>query len=140
MVIYCTSPQANQYDIYIHVVSRGRLEYGKAYEVPDDDGEHLLASGLFGTVAPGGTGKGGTGKGEHEPVASTATARPQNLQRVQGIGPMIALALGELGIFTLDELAAADAVELDRTLDGSSLDQIQDWQAQAKNLKSEEQT
>jgi predicted flap endonuclease-1-like 5' DNA nuclease len=75
-----------------------------------------------------------------EPVAGTATpqpvtaARPDDLTRIEGIGPKIAGVLQDAGVQTFAQLAAIDAATLEATLKSADL-RLADptsWPEQAK--------
>lgn len=126
MRILCISPDADRYDLYVYAVSRNRLVRGQGYDVNNALGKRMLEAhpGLFAADT------------ENFSLPDAVSA-PSPLQQIRGIGPMIANALNEQGIFTLAQLLAADAEALDRSLDGSSLAQILRWKIAATHLESE---
>lgn len=67
-------------------------------------------------------------RGYHVPALEDEDA--ESLQAVDGIGPARAEALAELGIDSLDALAASDADDVADALDGVDAGTVEDWQAQ----------
>ncbi len=59
------------------------------------------------------------------------------LEAINGIGPETVAALRAAGITSLEQLIAADAADLAKRLDGSSVRQVRDWQRQASKLLKE---
>lgn len=69
-----------------------------------------------------------------ESVATPTAVQPDNLQRIEGIGPKISAILAQAGITTFSQLAAKTAVELRAILDEAGMSQINDpttWPEQA---------
>jgi len=64
-------------------------------------------------------------------------AKADGLTRIDGIGPVITKALKAAGIVTRQQLIDADPVALDLHLDGSSADQIRQWQTQAAQIQED---
>lgn len=69
-----------------------------------------------------------------------AAPRPRHddLTRIRGIGSRIAESLALAGIMTFEQLIDADPVALDLHLDGSSEDQIRQWQTQAAQIQEDD--
>lgn len=65
--------------------------------------------------------------------AAPVTAGPDDLQRVNGIGPVRVEQLAEAGVTTFAELSDADAVDIAARL-GVSVSQAEDWIGQAAGL------
>ena len=67
-------------------------------------------------------------------VASKAETPPNDLTKLEGIGPKVAKILNEAGIKTFDDLAKADAAEVDKVLDANRLQMLdsEGWIEQAK--------
>jgi len=65
-------------------------------------------------------------------------AKADDLTRIDGIGPVITKALRAAGIVTIQQLIDADPVALDLHLDGSSEDQIRQWQTQAAQIQEDD--
>lgn len=72
------------------------------------------------------------------PAAPTSTppASPDNLKRINGIGPKIQQILNEHGIYTFEQLAAVDLNFLQRLMEerGWHMANFADWPAQASQL------
>ncbi len=66
----------------------------------------------------------------HEPVS----AAPDDLKKIEGIGPKVASLLNEIGISTFAQLAEADAATIQKKLDESGLQMMnpEGWIMQAK--------
>jgi polyhydroxyalkanoate synthase len=60
-----------------------------------------------------------------------ATADPDDLTEIKGIGPKYAALLAELGIGSFAALAAADPESLSSSVDPRA--RVEDWIAQAKD-------
>jgi len=56
---------------------------------------------------------------------------PDRLTAIRGIGAKTQGALNGLGVWTFQQLAAADADALAAALDGSSVGQVRRWQSDA---------
>ena len=69
----------------------------------------------------------------HEPHAHEATA-PDDLKKLEGIGPKVAELLNGMGITTFAGLAAADPAAIQKTLDEAGLQMMnpEGWIMQAK--------
>lgn len=70
-----------------------------------------------------------------------AVLRPghtDDLTVIRGIGPRTAEDLASVGVTRLADLAAADATDLARRLNGSSVAQVERWIVQAQDLTAEE--
>lgn len=69
----------------------------------------------------------------HDPEPPLTAGGSEDLQRVNGIGPVRVGQLAELGITSFAELADADAVDLAAQL-GVAVSQTEDWIGQAADL------
>jgi predicted flap endonuclease-1-like 5' DNA nuclease len=61
-----------------------------------------------------------------------------DLTVIRGIGPRTADDLASVGVTRFADLAAADAGDLARRLNGSSVAQVKKWIVQAQDLTAEE--
>lgn len=139
---------------------RGRAESGSATAAgvaePDTatTGEAALASATEAQIAPPAVGE---AEAEAAPAATaeatapataaepSATAeaappKPDNLTRIEGIGPKIASLLQEANIATFDQLAAAEVSRLEEILEAADLPMIDPttWPEQASLAASGE--
>ncbi|WP_111308475.1 50S ribosomal protein L21 [Confluentibacter sediminis] len=72
-------------------------------------------------------------KAEAKPTAKKATAKADDLKKVEGIGPKIAETLAEAGITTFAELAKMDAAKISEIISGVRGNHVTDtWPAQAQ--------
>ena len=65
--------------------------------------------------------KNAEGPGTAPGAAPPAQARPEDLTKIEGIGPKIRQVLAKAGIVTFAHLAAAEVQELQRTLDQAGI-------------------
>lgn len=73
---------------------------------------------------------------DHEETAVTAPITPDDLKRIEGIGPKIAELLNEAGIYTFAQLADTDAADVEQILEKAGprykLADPASWAQQAK--------
>jgi predicted flap endonuclease-1-like 5' DNA nuclease len=81
---------------------------------------------------------------EHEPAPAPAPAAGDDLTRIKGLGPKLAVLLGELGFTTYAQIAAWDAADIARVDDqlGRFKGRITRdlWVEQAKLLAADDET
>jgi len=74
-----------------------------------------------------------TKKATPKPAAKKATGKPDDLKKVEGIGPKIASTLVEAGISTFAQLAKTDSAKISEIISGVRGNHVTDtWPAQAK--------
>jgi len=106
------------------VVNRRRQTADTVLEVDEQTGDQLLRSGKAEALP---------NEADLIPAQPAPVEEwlPDRLTSIWGIGPRRASALRSLGITTYQALADADPLALAEALDGTTVEQVRKWQADA---------